>query len=235
MSIMSSQLERSASQNGRPDVSWSVTMNALFTSTSSRPCSASTRSNSASTAASSRWSSATAMPLPPASTAEGVDLLRGGADRARQRVVGLAGGAGGHVDGRAGGAELERDALADAAARAGDDRDLAVPAPAHASPNQTSVRCATVSWNPSASSVPRDQGADDGHAPDRPGRRGTPVAANDVHASRMRARQRVGVGRARSPVAPANSRHVLTSKVPNVNGRSSAWHARRSGASHVNR
>ena len=120
-----------------------VTMNALFTRTSRRPCSSSTRRNSASTASSSRWSRATATPVPPAA----VDLVGGGTDRAGQRVVGLAHRPRGDVDGRAGGTELERAALADAAARTGDDRHPAVER-AHAlaaSPSQTRSRAATSS------------------------------------------------------------------------------------------
>ena len=66
MSIMSSQFEMGTSQKGLPDVSSLVTMNALLTRTSRRPCSSSTRRNSASTASSSRWSRATATAVPPA-------------------------------------------------------------------------------------------------------------------------------------------------------------------------
>ena len=67
-SSMSSQLESGTSQNFRPEVSSGGIRKALFTSTSRRPCSRSTRSKSAATAASSRWSQATAMPRPPAAS-----------------------------------------------------------------------------------------------------------------------------------------------------------------------
>ena len=53
---MSSQFEIGVSQKRLPAVSSGGIRKALFTSTSRRPCSRSTRANSASTAASSRWS-----------------------------------------------------------------------------------------------------------------------------------------------------------------------------------
>ena len=147
MSIMSSQFEMSASQNGSPDVSSSVTMNALLTRTSRRPCSASTRSNSASTAASSRWSSATATPRAAesahASTSCAVAPMVPG-----QRVVGLARRPGGDVDGRAGRTELER-ACPCRCPRLAPVTIATLPGNvAHASPNQTPVRCATASCEP---------------------------------------------------------------------------------------
>ena len=72
-SIMSSQFDSGVSQNGSPEVSSAGMRKALFTSTSRRPHSSATRSNSAATWASSRWSQTTPMPRPPsASTSRAV-------------------------------------------------------------------------------------------------------------------------------------------------------------------
>src|SRR5947207_11144760 len=86
---------------------------------------------------------------------ERVDLGRGGADRARERVIGLAHRSARHIDDRARGAELERAALADPPAPAGDDCNPPNEcAHAVASLSQTPSRCSTAS-GPTVASGPR--------------------------------------------------------------------------------
>jgi hypothetical protein len=87
-SSMSSQSESGTSQNFLPEVRLGGIRKALFTSTSRRPCSPSTRSNSAATWASSRWSQATAMPRPPAaSISRAVDAIEPGSAASPSRSV----------------------------------------------------------------------------------------------------------------------------------------------------
>ena len=95
-----------------------------LTSTSRRPCSASMRATSAATCAGSRWSTATAIPSPPAA----VDELGGLLDRLGPVDLGapLARAAAGGVDRRARLAERDGDAAPGAARRARDQRDLAL-------------------------------------------------------------------------------------------------------------
>ena len=107
---MSSQFDNGTSQNGRPDVSSSVHDERVVHEHVEPPV----LGGDAIEERGDRVVVAVVARDRDAGAAERVDLVRGRADRARERVVGLAHRPAGHVDGRAGRAELERAALADA-------------------------------------------------------------------------------------------------------------------------
>src|SRR5262249_24112944 len=135
-------------QKGRPEVSSFGIRKALFTSTSSRPRSFPTRSKSASTAASSRRSQRTGIgaPAAPASSPAGGAGGAGGALTAAGPRGGGRARAGEVARGSRRG-ELEGAALPDAAARAGDDRNLPGERArrAHRPPSAATTRAASAS------------------------------------------------------------------------------------------
>ena len=93
-----------------------------LTSTSRRPCSASMRWTSASTCAGSRWSTSTAIPLPPAaSTSSAVSSIVSGRSYSERRCARRATGA---VDRRARLSQRDRRAAPGAAGRARHERHL---------------------------------------------------------------------------------------------------------------
>ena len=211
---MSSQFEMGTSQNGLPDVSSFGTRNALFTSTSRRPCSASTRSNSAATASSSRWSHCTAIPMPP----------RAPISRAVAPIVPGSGWSDSSSD---------RPVTYTVAPAAPSSSAHPLPIPrlapvtmatepasvGHASPSHARVRCATASGPTDRTGAPPRLhelvvGPRVGDRIRRDASRGE-LGERRPHPRR----ERVGSGECR---APAKSRQVLTSSVPNVKGRSSA-------------